>query len=553
MRGKSAEKGTVLVFVALMLPFLVFFAGMGIDVGRAYLYKSHMQNAADAAALAGVEKAGGLKGRLVRSGEVPLNSNIIQSESSAVADEGANKILAMDKNNIWNTQKSNTHTEMRKIVRTDLKNPIMKNQAATYYYKVVLTDNMPFDFAKNFLPADLLPDNWKIYVEAWAMSNVREGGIDLDTQLRAARDAYTASTFQELEAGLKKPSNFNSKRDYAKAISFTNKGPAYNADGTRTEIHDMDGTASLNNNMKSLFVNFKPDFITSQKMTGNWDLHKIANMTVQEAREYIYALGMQITNWRIVDASGTALEENEGGISLWGRFYEKLVKYFGENVAKQLMYTPITSVINVTNPYPVRELEQLSEDEISYDIRTDEPNKLDPLFIRIESEEYNTGSGSTSWVTNTARDININILADNTPKSTIAGKYYYRPMLFFYDGPVGDNDERGTGRKSRTVTLNLDKDFRGVLYAPNSPVCVQGNGHKFQGIIVAERIVDAAGNTIEMPGELNSTTNPDFQLFYTKLGLSEAYYDDFGAIALTVYNDPKQDIVYLTERAKVTI
>ncbi|MBQ1460653.1 MAG: Tad domain-containing protein, partial [Selenomonas sp.] len=76
MRGKSAEKGTVLVFVALMLPFLVFFAGMGIDVGRAYLYKSHMQNAADAAALAGVEKAGGLKGRLVRSGEVPLNSNI---------------------------------------------------------------------------------------------------------------------------------------------------------------------------------------------------------------------------------------------------------------------------------------------------------------------------------------------------------------------------------------------------------------------------------------------------------------------------------------------
>jgi hypothetical protein len=65
--------------------------------------------------------------------------------------------------------------------------------------------------------------------------------------------------------------------------------------------------------------------------------------------------------------------------------------------------------------------------------------------------------------------------------------------------------------------------------------------------------VDAAGNTIEMPGELNSTTNTDFQLFYTKLGFSEAYYDDFGAIALTVYNDPKQDIVYLTERAKVTI
>ena len=51
MRGKQDEKGTVIVFIALMLPFLILFAGVAIDIGRAYLYKSYMQNAADAAAL----------------------------------------------------------------------------------------------------------------------------------------------------------------------------------------------------------------------------------------------------------------------------------------------------------------------------------------------------------------------------------------------------------------------------------------------------------------------------------------------------------------------
>ena len=32
MRGKQAEKGTVIVFFALMLPFLILFAGMAIDI-----------------------------------------------------------------------------------------------------------------------------------------------------------------------------------------------------------------------------------------------------------------------------------------------------------------------------------------------------------------------------------------------------------------------------------------------------------------------------------------------------------------------------------------
>ncbi|BAL81739.1 hypothetical protein SELR_00310 [Selenomonas ruminantium subsp. lactilytica TAM6421] len=83
MKGKLAEKGTVLVFVALALPFLILFAGMAIDIGRGYLHKSYMQNAADAAALAGVELVGDQKARLIPVSDVPALAQNINSESSA--------------------------------------------------------------------------------------------------------------------------------------------------------------------------------------------------------------------------------------------------------------------------------------------------------------------------------------------------------------------------------------------------------------------------------------------------------------------------------------
>ena len=129
------------------------------------------------------------------------------------------------------------------------------------------------------------------------------------------------------------------------------------------------------------------------------------------------------------------------------------------------------------------------------------------------------------------------------------GDYKYRPMLFFYDGPVGENNERGVGRKSRTVKFTLEEDFRGILFAPNSPVHVEGNGHKFYGIIVAEKIVDAAGNIIPMPDQQNKDTDAVLQSFYSQLELEDATYDDFEAVQLTVYKNPKKDVVYLTPRA----
>jgi Flp pilus assembly protein TadG len=47
------ETGAVLVQVALMMVVLLLFVGLAVDGGNAYFERRHMQNAADAGALAG--------------------------------------------------------------------------------------------------------------------------------------------------------------------------------------------------------------------------------------------------------------------------------------------------------------------------------------------------------------------------------------------------------------------------------------------------------------------------------------------------------------------
>ncbi len=53
MLKSKAQKGAFLVFTALMIPIIFLCAGFAVDLGNAWAYKSKLQNAADAAVLAG--------------------------------------------------------------------------------------------------------------------------------------------------------------------------------------------------------------------------------------------------------------------------------------------------------------------------------------------------------------------------------------------------------------------------------------------------------------------------------------------------------------------
>ncbi|MBQ6759116.1 MAG: Tad domain-containing protein, partial [Selenomonadaceae bacterium] len=53
MRRHKKRRGQVLVFYALMIPIFLLAGGVGLDLGWYYLNVSRLQNAADAAVVAG--------------------------------------------------------------------------------------------------------------------------------------------------------------------------------------------------------------------------------------------------------------------------------------------------------------------------------------------------------------------------------------------------------------------------------------------------------------------------------------------------------------------
>ena len=565
--GNHSQKGAVLVFMALMLPIVVFFSGMAIDFGRAYLHKSQLQNAADAAALAGVSAA-------ARSSSAHLVDTIPsgfltngEANKLAVAKNAANVILVKDTGEA-SANESNTKLRMTK----EGNNP--KVDVDTYYYMVELTDEVKMVFAQLFLPQSLIPNDWnmKVAAKAWAKAKINDG-LDLDKMTYDILHKETAANFYEWQK--------HAGGDFATAqqLSFTNPGVAYNfgaEEKTRSEVFNMNEIVAEN---KDVFINLRQDISAKSAFADTWDISDFRGKSYDEISELFYDFSSaekQPKVWLDVPKNNGTLNYDTITLDQFIRNYAAAVDGYsrqtldaktGKNYANyehiedalKMLTSTIEDAINVNVAYPVRQIDSLPESKVSFVYNDDKRNRQDPLFVRIESEEFNSSdngratNSASGGVTNSVRDISININVDNTAK--VNDEYIYRPMVFFYEGPMDADGNHGVGRKSNTVVLELNADFRGIIYAPNSPVQVKGNGHEFNGYIIAQRIIGPNGEdlTDKMPSRQNNETNATLQAFYDKLDLSDAKYDDFDVVKLTVYKKPEKDVIYLTSRARITV
>ena len=146
--------------------------------------------------------------------------------------------------------------------------------------------------------------------------------------------------------------------------------------------------------------------------------------------------------------------------------------------------------------------------------------RADPLWVRIESDPLKnpyTGAGVNNF--NSVRQITLNFNADNT---SVAGsdsnKYYvHRPYFIFYDGPENIDytvDENGVLiRHSQPVVLNLNKDLNAIIYMPESPVIINGNGNTWHGFVIAKCFLSAVtsddmtgGSRVTLWDGFNATT-----------------------------------------------
>lgn len=183
--------------------------------------------------------------------------------------------------------------------------------------------------------------------------------------------------------------------------------------------------------------------------------------------------------------------------------------------------------------------------EDPYKVRPDVDTEAEPdvLWARIESEPILnkpdvTDSSNLAGLSSIVSTENLNsvnqIILNFNQSNYNTNDQRYRPVIIFYDGPETydnvlasykakpdielepNNSAAVLHRKSKPVIVNLNADFRGILYAPNSPVVVIGD-HKddFEGFIVAKKYMELKDDDDFISAEEYLSNNNQSDLIYT--------------------------------------
>lgn len=246
------------------------------------------------------------------------------------------------------------------------------------------------------------------------------------------------------------PAQSNKKKTY---------GKYKDANGNLQDVTDT-GTVGLPYKweyLDSINVDFKPEITLKDKwLSEDWDL-PLDNAGV----------GFNHTHW--YRANGTDITSES---------VKKLRIHANINFD-----APYQERSDITTPFTEALREKDAEGNLLPDI----------LWGRIESEPMLSRPDAVNGYTNympkvvtglsSVRQIIINVNSSNYN----TGSVNYRPVIIFYDGPERYSSESHI-RDSKPVILNLGKPFRGVLYAPNSPVVIVGNAkNQFKGFVVAKK------------------------------------------------------------------
>ena len=155
------EKGAIIAMTAVLLPLVLGFTGLAFDVGNLYVQKSHLQNVADASALAGAEVYRKLATNKTTSNRVSaddsFNNSSYSSERPGEASLSTSNHGEADKS-AWDYVDKNKGNHAISVNgpfalsgKVSVKTDEGLAQVDGVYYRVRLSENIPL----NFLP--LLP------------------------------------------------------------------------------------------------------------------------------------------------------------------------------------------------------------------------------------------------------------------------------------------------------------------------------------------------------------------------------------------------------------
>lgn len=412
--GRLRQRGQVILLYALLIPMLFFFVGMTFDLSWYYINVSRMQNAADAAAVAGAQTLTSENGSLYYcmgktfvngyNGKTVRESYQDTSFGDRTAKTYVGKNMAL-KDSEWNRNSivdfwTRNELQFNSLLLSEV------SDTGILYYHVMLEEEVPHMFLQGL--SERFPMNAK--VSSVVMINQYMKGYDFYNQMKSLGDkqAYPSlDTVNNIIEHNKTVKNEDDKKEI-------NMGKAHLI---KVETDES-----------------KIPIIETFKLSDDFDTQKIFNNL-----------------------------------------------FAGSKINDTKSSKVIHRIIDIDMVYPVRDykfysdyrvLEKIREYNSSYDDMSNselatalaKEDSADPLFIRIESE------------TDFARQVIINVNVSNMNESTD------RPIVLFYEG--------ATNGDSYPVIVNLNEDFRGVVFAPNSPVVINGNDHEFKGFVIADSYVE---------------------------------------------------------------
>ena len=544
------QRGQILALYAMLVPVLFAFVGLGIDLGWYYFNVSRLQNAADAAVLAGAralikedENFSEYDSETIRL----VENNLGDEPGTDLTTETGDKVAAKY---VLKNLSSNSETEFVKNGASYTMNdewgvggsseikmtPSLYKIGDKFYYVVYLAENVRHlflpgwfnDMAAPVVAVAVIPksenvdgsgsggDSGIVY-ENLALTFDANGGSFDNAENTSTETKSTETKSTETKSSETKSENTTSTKNLKSLEEITQDNDTVTItpdDGTPTRddyeflgwntkedgsgTYIYDGKQLVPSEVAKLFGEEKTLTLYAvwksvTKPVEEEVVNPINNITLWQQMEYIRAKNAYDGDWSV---SYNKYKDVDGNVTM------KYIQ-FSKSTAKSLeikdtelnkssikdinrlfldFYPESTNYTELRNPST--RPHALINVNAAYDVRDGKND--DPLYIRIESEPAHNASGGNQG--NPPQQIIININVSNLA----AGK---RPLIFYYDGPLEERDPV-------PVILNLNADFKGVLYMPDVPVVINGNGkgvgdgngtnHTFEGFIIAKefRVLD---------------------------------------------------------------
>ena len=503
---KIKQRGQVMTLYGLLVPFLFLVVGVGLDLGWYYLNVSRLQNAADAAALAGAQALVKEDAAFDNYYVVQLASNQLPSDFDTYAkvfkntfesgvdglllnywteDEAKETLLAgrtlaeqYARLNLDDTTAVSDSTDWTTLSATDAWNKSVKEEdrkvSGTIDLKYQIVDAKNDKYGPLYYVVSLEEKVRHFLLPGWFEA--------MDAPVRAV------VLLQPHHKGLIEPMDYFEKHNVIDNWEYTNKFKGTTGFFSGKWNHYQAGVRN-NNNYGIRYT------------SGN--VYRMESVMVTPSRK---TSGKNVIS-RADGSSGEATDANGGNFYSESEVDSINIDFRAEVKGKFTSDWDLGYAFpEAGHSYQFTEGSWSATDgadkrilfnaEFNQAFKTREQKKkekADPLWVRIESDPLKnpyTGAGVSNF--NSVRQITLNF---NNKNSDVEGsgdsKYYkYRPYIVFYTGPENINyatDSNGVLiRHSQPVVVNLNEDTNAILYFPNSPVVINGNEKTLTGFVIAK-------------------------------------------------------------------